>query len=675
MDAFRAALAWAARGFRVFPLHPNTKDAPVYGKGWPDYASTDPAQIQQWWIDPFTNSVRDYNIASLTNDLCLVDLDVRDVVNGADTFAKAGGGPDTFTVQSPSGGYHLYYRPPRPIAGNQGDAGFGPGVDVRGWHGFALAPGSFVDGKPYVLVRDVPIAPMPDHFWPYLREPGEKREMAERPAAVELDTPAAITAVTEYLTRAKPAIEGQHGDFRTLTVAMECRDLGVSAAVCLDLMLDHFNERCEPPWDPDELQAKVENAYNYAQNQAGGKAAAALFAGVAPMETVPLTHEPVLGETSTPYRPFTFGNLIPHGKLVARQWIVDRFLERGEVTALIAPGGIGKSQLVLSIAILLAAGAPTIFGFRNCFAGTPKKSIIYNAEDSMQEMSKRVHAFCFAHQIDPYAIAPYMSLTSGKDFGLTIASGGAVAHRSDTDDEHIGYLISASLDPEVVMTSLDPLSKIHTANPNDNRDMNIVMGILSFIAARGDVGLVLPAHTSKPDGSAKGYAGNVNSMLGATAVADSVRIAYTLMGPSDDDAARYGISDAERHKLLRLDDAKMNRTLRSGAPHWLQKESVTTWTHDIVGVFKSVDMQARVLEAREIMASTIYAELQGRGVAHCSITEAVGILQSVDPIYSHMPVAAVRNRVERQLASVVELTAGGTLAVQITGTTRTVVIT
>jgi hypothetical protein len=43
----------------------------------------------------------------------------------------------------------------------------------------------------------------------------------------------------------------------------------VDPVTALNLMLQHWNDRCSPPWSPDELQVKVDNAYRYAENEPG----------------------------------------------------------------------------------------------------------------------------------------------------------------------------------------------------------------------------------------------------------------------------------------------------------------------------------------------------------------------------------------------------------------------
>nr|WSX54167.1 bifunctional DNA primase/polymerase [Streptomyces sp. NBC_00974] len=79
--------------------------------------------------------------------------------------------PETFTVATPSGGRHLRYRAPMgcTIGSTSGRrTALGPGIDIRGpGHrsgGYLVGTGSHVDGRPYGIVRDVPVAPLPDWF-------------------------------------------------------------------------------------------------------------------------------------------------------------------------------------------------------------------------------------------------------------------------------------------------------------------------------------------------------------------------------------------------------------------------------------------------------------------------------------------------------------------------------
>ena len=90
---------------------------------------------------------------------------------------------------------------------------------------------------------------------------------------VELDKPNNIASAIEYLdnpNRAKRAIEGAGGDTATFRVAAQLREFGLSESTALDLMLDHWNDDCSPPWSPDDLEKKVQNAFQYATGTWGG---------------------------------------------------------------------------------------------------------------------------------------------------------------------------------------------------------------------------------------------------------------------------------------------------------------------------------------------------------------------------------------------------------------------
>ncbi|MHA1559180.1 MAG: hypothetical protein ACTSWI_00695, partial [Alphaproteobacteria bacterium] len=93
--------------------------------------------------------------------------------------------------------------------------------------------------------------------------------------AVELDTPTNVAVAKVYLRDdAEEAIEGAGGDATTYTVAAMVRDFSISEPTALDLMLEHWNDtKAIPPWDPEDLAVKVRNAFNYAKNRHGSKAA------------------------------------------------------------------------------------------------------------------------------------------------------------------------------------------------------------------------------------------------------------------------------------------------------------------------------------------------------------------------------------------------------------------
>ena len=274
-----AALAMASRGHPVFPLGPNSK-LPLE-EGWQEWATTDPMKIQRKWTDPVSGWPLEYNFGVLPVGLVIADLDEKDGRNGVKNWMELGFDFDTFTVRTPSNGYHLYYtcRATANTVGQVGKIGDTPsGIDTRGPGGYVVGPGSVIDGVAYRVEIDMAVVPVPAALLDWLEAPRERS--ADRTPAAELDTEANIAAVTEYLRAVPPAVEGQGGDHHTFVICCGVLERGVSVAVGLELLLNHWNDRCSPPWDPEALQVKVENADSYMQNAAGAKSAEAAFAGV-----------------------------------------------------------------------------------------------------------------------------------------------------------------------------------------------------------------------------------------------------------------------------------------------------------------------------------------------------------------------------------------------------------
>lgn len=294
-----AALAWAERGFRVFPLQENGK-LPAFSDSWLDLATRDPATITGWYRDTLTPIERCYNFGCATGQgLIVIDLDVDEEkgINGPREWAKLGGKiGDTLVVKTPRGGFHLYYLTPRRIALSVGKrGGLAVGVDVRCHNGYVVAPGSSIDGVAYTIEHDGPPARLPAHIDERLAEaPPDRPVVDEQAPAAGLDHEASVEAVRRLLASAPGAIgDGTGGNNDTYKLGVRCLELGVSAQRCLELMLEDWNERCEPPWPPGELREVIENGMRYRQNQAASRSPAALFgdAQIFP-PTRPVVHEP-----------------------------------------------------------------------------------------------------------------------------------------------------------------------------------------------------------------------------------------------------------------------------------------------------------------------------------------------------------------------------------------------
>ncbi|WP_367128380.1 bifunctional DNA primase/polymerase [Saccharothrix sp. HUAS TT1] len=206
MSKYRAALAAVERGWPVVPLRPHGKAPAV--PGWDAEATLDRDRIRSWW------SRRAYNvgIACGPAGLLVVDLDVP---HGREAFARrawqhgAEDPRDTYTVATPSGGEHRYFRAPDAPLGNS-VAKLAPHVDTRGAGGYVVAAGSQLGDGRYRVLRDAPVAPAPGWLVAVLTpEPPEDLPIpAQRPAPRRVDAyrAAVVEGEVERVREARPGV-------------------------------------------------------------------------------------------------------------------------------------------------------------------------------------------------------------------------------------------------------------------------------------------------------------------------------------------------------------------------------------------------------------------------------------------------------------------------------------
>jgi hypothetical protein len=140
MSGYAQALAYAARGWPVFPCRPGSK-APDTSHGFKD-ATTDPAVIRAWWS---ASPARNVAIATGAPGPDVLDVDVKPDGDGFAAFnrLKRAGlltGAQAL-VRTRSGGLHAYYAGTRQPSGRL----VRHFLDLKAAGGYVLAPPSFVE--------------------------------------------------------------------------------------------------------------------------------------------------------------------------------------------------------------------------------------------------------------------------------------------------------------------------------------------------------------------------------------------------------------------------------------------------------------------------------------------------------------------------------------------------
>lgn len=606
LSDFEGALQMVSRRCHVFRLARGEKARFIDADWARGGATCDPLEA----FDKF-NEGGPYNVGVRGTGLVIVDID-RPVNghkhDGRETLERMGLElPPTFTVRTPSGGEHRYYD-----AGDLtfSQRGLGPGVDVRTSGGYVLGPGSVIDGVPYEILDDRAFFPVSQALASLLTavKPKEWRGDAV-PAIGGLDSTGAITRAYDFLREALPAIEGRGGDAHTLSVANRLLDFGCSAEAALELMCEHWNSRCDPPWDFEDLQRKVENAAAYRKSPIGIANAGAGF------EPVPA---PKL-EAQSEFR----RRLVPLGltmaeaaKVPRRPWLIPGVLLRRACSMLIAPGGTGKSALSINVAVALAMGDDGRLGFE---VREQTRVLIVNAEDDRQEMNNRLTALgkLYGFEGSDYEgqIVTYDRHTGGARPFRVVQQG----KKGLETTEDVGELVAFARENGFGAIIVDPLVKSHCADENKNADMDFVLSVFSDMAHAANAAVLLVHHTRKPpDADASGFAGNADAGRGASAIKDACRIAKTLFTMTAKEAASLGVPPSERFAYARLDDAKSNYSARGASERWFRLNSVTLPNGDDAPAMKPAEFESASVGSERrgrIVALLAAAEQGGRGLA------------------------------------------------------------
>ena len=150
--------------FSIFPCELNQKKPA--GVGWQERASGDPLQVEKWF------DLRKFNYGIICGTehqgkyLTVVDVDNKNGKHGSESWTKVtkdirSDELNTFTVQTPSGGFHYFFYTREQI-GNRTD--IFEGIDTRGKGGYVVGAGSIIDGNAYVILNDSAIADMPEEL-------------------------------------------------------------------------------------------------------------------------------------------------------------------------------------------------------------------------------------------------------------------------------------------------------------------------------------------------------------------------------------------------------------------------------------------------------------------------------------------------------------------------------
>lgn len=254
-----------------------------------------------------------------------------------------------------------------------------------------------------------------------------------------------------------------------------------------------------------------------------------------------------------------------------RAWLYGRHYIGQFVSATVAPGGVGKSSLVLAEALAMASG-------RNLIGHQPSGALnvwVINGEDPVDELQRRVTAAMLKHNLGPADTAGRLYVNSGRDTEFVIAEttkDGTKICRPIYD-----AILSEIKSKNIEILIVDPFVSFHNVSENDNNAINAVVKAFARIAHETGCAIELVHHSRKMNNNET----TADDARGASALIAAARSVRMLNRMTDAEAAEAGVDAADAALYFRTTNGKANLARASGKK-WCKIEALTLENGDEV---------------------------------------------------------------------------------------------
>ena len=178
-------------------------------------------------------------------------------------------------------------------------------------------------------------------------------------------------------------------------------------------------------------------------------------------------------------------------KIPKRDFVYGRHLIRKFVSATVAPGGVGKSSLIVTEAMAMVSGKDLL----GIHPASPSKVWLWNLEDPAEETARHIQATALHYRLNAQDVEGNLFADSGRDQRLVIAT----TDRTGTMivkpviDNLVSEIIARSIDVLVI----DPFVSCHEVGENDNTAMDMIVKEWGRVAQRGNCAIELVHHSRK----------------------------------------------------------------------------------------------------------------------------------------------------------------------------------
>lgn len=289
-------------------------------------------------------------------------------------------------------------------------------------------------------------------------------------------------------------------------------------------------------------------------------------------------------------RPFQDGK--PESRLIAasryswrspagidpRPWIYGRVLMRGTVSATIAPGGVGKTSLLIAEALAMVSGRPLL---NEIVHGGAQRVWLWNLEEPEDELARRIQAAALHHVMSATDLGDRLFVNAGPDNALLTAAA--------TINGYVHEAVFVELERDIRkhridVLVIDPFVSSHALDENDNVQIDRVVKRWSRLAQAASCAVHIIHHTRKSDQTI-----GSESARGAKALVDAARMVRVLNVATAEEMAALELQPDVRAFHTRRD--KQNLAAGQEQRSWYLLQSVSLGNGppaDDVGVVAAV---------------------------------------------------------------------------------------
>jgi hypothetical protein len=242
-----------------------------------------------------------------------------------------------------------------------------------------------------------------------------------------------------------------------------------------------------------------------------------------------------------------------------RRWLLHDCLPLGKAGLLVAPGGTGKSQLALQLAIAVASGGH-LAGYWK--VGEKGRVLGLFAEEDDEELHRRLRAVLRGLAADAGGTGDLeldlrenllLKSLSGEDSLMTSADANGSVTRTNFSERLCALIKQLG---EFKLIIIDPVSRFRGGNENFAEDATRFVEAAEFIARETGATVLLLHHANKASSSAEDQ--HQGASRGSSALTDGVRWQMNLSALTDKQAKVLTLENDVRHEYLSAKVTKNN---------------------------------------------------------------------------------------------------------------------